>query len=96
MVLHGGACLCGASIFVRDTVCAPPSTRMDWATPPVPLALCRPGAGSLLCFHDKVRSTVEGIPRLVQLLRASIPQTTVNPQGRRVLSMDECLDPANE
>ncbi|GAX76785.1 hypothetical protein CEUSTIGMA_g4231.t1 [Chlamydomonas eustigma] len=51
-------------------------------------------AGALLCFHDNGQAgdLVSHLEELVTLLRTAEPRTTANPQGRKIISMPECLD----
>jgi len=48
-------------------------------------------AGGLVCMHDSSPETCRGIATLVNMLTATEPRQTMNPQGRRILTMQECL-----
>jgi peptidoglycan/xylan/chitin deacetylase (PgdA/CDA1 family) len=49
-------------------------------------------SGALLCLHDSYASTCNGVGQLIDALAADVPGQFANPQGRRIISMDECLD----
>ena len=50
-------------------------------------------AGAIICLHDNdwAENMVENLPELIKLLQTSNPQTTVNPQGRKILPLDQCI-----
>lgn len=52
-------------------------------------------AGAIICLHDNswAEDMVSNLPQLITLLRVSQPQTTVNPQGREVIPLSQCIDP---
>lgn len=51
-------------------------------------------AGALLCFHDNndADNLMLHLRELVNLLRVAAPKSTINPQGRAIISMPECLE----
>ena len=51
-------------------------------------------AGALLCFHDNndAENLMRHLRELVNLLRVDTPKSTINPQGRPIISMPECLE----
>eukprot|EP00877_Chromochloris_zofingiensis_P006548 jgi/Chrzof1/2146/Cz11g04010.t1 len=49
-------------------------------------------AGGLLCMHDTAPSTCQNIAALVTLLRDTTEGSTVNPQGRALVNMSQCLN----
>ena len=48
-------------------------------------------AGGVICMHDIHETSVQGTPELVAALRSS-NGPWVNPQGRRIVSLDECTE----
>jgi peptidoglycan/xylan/chitin deacetylase (PgdA/CDA1 family) len=50
-------------------------------------------AGAIICLHDNdwAENMIENLPDLIKLLQTSKPQTTVNPQGREILPLDQCI-----
>lgn len=49
-----------------------------------------PDSGGVVCLHDTYNSTVAGTPAVVQALRSGREAQWVNPQGRRLVTLDEC------
>ncbi|KAI9202522.1 uncharacterized protein BJ171DRAFT_513338 [Polychytrium aggregatum] len=57
----------------------------------VPLINGLPDAGAIVCMHDLYESTVGGLPVLVDAFTGT--EGYINPQGRRIITMEECINP---
>ena len=51
-------------------------------------------AGAIICLHDNFQGwdMISHLSSLVNLLETSEPQTTVNPQGRRIIPLNQCIN----
>ena len=52
-------------------------------------------AGAIICLHDK-SSTVAGLPDLVKVFTSVDQKHYANPQGRRIITINECLEGDDE
>ena len=49
-------------------------------------------AGGVICMHDRIASTVAGVGPLITALRSGPEGGWVNPQGRRLISLEQCIE----
>ncbi|TPX30303.1 hypothetical protein SmJEL517_g06110 [Synchytrium microbalum] len=98
-----GTCSVGVNRYLRERDIVPiqwNSGCIDWYNHNMTIELPflvngMADSGAIICLHDQ-QSTVDGMPDLVEAFTGTNTTRYINPQGRKIITLDECLHVCDE